>query len=80
LLAIVLLMAKIANAEDKLAGESFRDRLSDGQPCPDCPEMMVIPAGSFIVGSPPNEVGRSTTNPEGPQRKVTIGTPFAVGR
>src|SRR5262245_42030796 len=42
-LAIVLLVAQIAQAEDKLAGESFRDLLTDGQPCPDCPEMMVIP-------------------------------------
>src|SRR5262245_54618755 len=78
-LVIVLLVAQMAQAEDKLAGESFRDRLSDGQPCPDCPEMVVIPAGSFIVGSPSDEEGRSNLNPE-PQREVTIGRPFAIGK
>jgi formylglycine-generating enzyme required for sulfatase activity len=77
---IMLVAPPVAHAEEKQPGESFRDRLVDGQPCPDCPEMIVIPAGSFIMGSPPHEVGRSTTNPEGPQRKVTIGAPFAVGR
>jgi formylglycine-generating enzyme required for sulfatase activity len=78
-LAIALLVAQMAQAEDKLAGESFRDRLSDGQACLDCPEMVVIPAGSFILGSPSDEEGRSYLNAE-PQRKVTIGRPFAIGK
>jgi len=34
--------------------------------------------GSFMMGSPANEAGRS--NDEGPQHKVTIGRPFAVGK
>ncbi len=42
------------------------------------PEMVVIPAGKFIMGSPSNEDGRS--NNEGPQHEVTISNPFAVGR
>ena len=46
--------------------------------CPDCPEMVVIPAGTFIMGSPPNEAERN--NDEGPQLKVTIAKPFAVGK
>ena len=51
-------------------GDVFRD-------CPDCPEMVVVPAGSFTMGSPPSEEGRSDS--EGPQHEVTIGSKFAVG-
>jgi hypothetical protein len=46
--------------------------------CASCPEMVVVPGGSFIMGSPANEAGRSID--EGPQRKVTIRQPFAVGK
>jgi len=42
------------------------------------PEMVVVPAGSFTMGSPGSEVGRY--DDEGPQHKVTIGRPFAVGK
>ena len=40
--------------------------------------MVVVPAGSFTMGSPLREEGRDTG--EGPQRKVTIPRPFAAGR
>ena len=53
------------------SGESFRD-------CDVCPEMVVVPAGSFTMGSPPSEEGRDSD--EGPQRRVTIARPFAVGK
>jgi formylglycine-generating enzyme required for sulfatase activity len=53
------------------SGESFRD-------CPDCPEMVVVPAGSFMMGSPASEPGHHDI--EGPQRRVTIARPFAVGK
>ena len=33
------------------SGESFKD-------CPDCPEMVAVPAGSFSMGSPENEPER----------------------
>ncbi len=47
-----------------LDGQIFRD-------CDDaCPEMVVIPAGNFLMGSPANEAGRS--NDEGRQHQVTI--------
>ena len=39
--------------------------------------MVVVPAGSFTMGSPPSEEGRY--DKEGPQHEVTIGFPFAVG-
>src|SRR5262249_39678827 len=43
-----------------------------------CPEMVVVPTGSFMMGSPQSETGR--VKDEGPQHKVTLGKPFAVGR
>lgn len=53
------------------AGEQLRE-------CNACPEMIVVPAGSFTIGSPPEEAGRR--NDEGPQRVIRVGRPFAVGR
>src|SRR5262245_27551072 len=52
-------------------GRVFRD-------CAECPEMVVLPAGAFIMGSPASEPGR--LDPEGPPHRVTIARPFAVGR
>jgi len=46
--------------------------------CANCPEMMVVPAGSFTRGSPTSEPGHSAD--EGPQHTVTIARQFAVGR
>jgi formylglycine-generating enzyme required for sulfatase activity len=46
--------------------------------CDCCPEMVVVPAGSFTMGSPGSEAGRSAE--EGPQHTVTFAHPFAVGR
>jgi formylglycine-generating enzyme required for sulfatase activity len=43
-----------------------------------CPAMIVVPAGSFRMGSPATEADRSPN--EGPQHEVTIAKPFAVGR
>jgi formylglycine-generating enzyme required for sulfatase activity/ankyrin repeat protein/mono/diheme cytochrome c family protein len=43
--------------------EVFRD-------CSDCPEMVTIPAGEFIMGSDVAESGRSDR--EGPQRRVRV--------
>jgi formylglycine-generating enzyme required for sulfatase activity len=46
--------------------------------CDKCPEMIVVPAGNFTMGSPANELERETW--EGPQHKVTFARQFAVGR
>jgi len=51
-------------------GERFRD-------CPTCPQMVVLPAGAFTMGSPPDEPSRDSD--EGPLQTVTIERPFAVG-
>ena len=52
------------------AGDVFRD-------CPTCPELVAIPAGYFMMGSPASEEGRF--DDEGPQHQVTVGS-FALGR
>jgi hypothetical protein len=41
-------------------------------------EFVLIPAGTFLMGSPDDEEGR--TDPEGPQHEVTIGKPFYMGK
>jgi formylglycine-generating enzyme required for sulfatase activity len=46
--------------------------------CADCPVMVVVPAGEFMMGSPANEKDRSDI--EGPQHKVTIVRPFTVAK
>lgn len=51
-------------------GEVFRD-------CDVCPEMVVVPSGTFMMGSPDSEEGRRSW--EGPEHRVTIDYPFAVG-
>lgn len=46
--------------------------------CDYCPELVVIPSGSFVMGSPDNEAARG--NDEGPQRTVSINYALAVGK
>ena len=43
----------------------------------DRPEMVLLQAGSFLMGSPHSEAGRSD---EGPQHAVLIAEPFALGK
>ena len=53
-----------------VAGERFKD-------CAECPEMVVVGAGNFLMGSPAAEADRK--DDEGPQRRVTLSAPFALG-
>jgi formylglycine-generating enzyme required for sulfatase activity len=60
------------------SGESFQDcwkTASNAQACG--PEMVVIPPGEFLMGSPENEEGRNAD--EGPQHKVRMPAPLGVG-
>ncbi|MEC9367217.1 MAG: formylglycine-generating enzyme family protein [Pseudomonadota bacterium] len=53
------------------AGAEFED-------CGGCPKMVVVPAGSFVMGSPRGEKNHEPG--EAPQQKVRIASPFAVGK
>jgi formylglycine-generating enzyme required for sulfatase activity len=53
-------------------GDSFKE-CANG-----CPEMVVVPAGAFTMGSPISELGRQDN--EGPQHRVVIAAPFAVSK
>ncbi len=51
------------------AKQSFKE-------CTDCPEMIVVPGGSFVMGSPEGQGAED----EQPQHNVTIAEPFAVSK
>jgi formylglycine-generating enzyme required for sulfatase activity len=76
-LILLLLLPAVADAQKRRDGAAagaareFRD-------CPDCPTMVLVPAGEFMMGSPPSERGRNPD--EGPQRKVVFAQPFAAGK
>ena len=53
-------------------GDSFKECAKD------CPGMVVVPAGEFMMGSPANEQGHQDN--EEPLHRVKIAHPFAVSR
>lgn len=55
---------------EREAGEVFRD-------CEECPEMVVVPSGDFLMGSPEDEEGRD--DDEGPRHRVHLKA-FALAR
>lgn len=62
-------------AEARLSrGAEFRE-------CPNCPMMVVVPEGNFMMGSGTEEIQEgSASKDEGPSHGVTIARPFAVGK
>jgi len=48
--------------------------LTEFKDCEACPQMVLIPAGEFTMGSPPSEQQAEA------QHRVTIATPFAIGK
>src|SRR4029077_14320875 len=54
------------------SAHAFRD-------CPECPEMVVVPAGRFTMGAPPHEEVAVELQRE-VQVQVNIAAPFTVGR
>lgn len=68
-ISLLLLTASVARAEE------HRDR--EFQECTDCPVMVAVPAGKFVMGSPGTEAGRFDV--EGPQHVVAVKA-FALGK
>ncbi len=68
-----------SGVQTKVQGENkclaIKETFSD---CNGCPEMVVVPAGSFMMGSPADEKDRQ--DDEGPQHKVALSSAFAVGK
>lgn len=74
LMVLAFLTSAVQARRDTAASNeprSFRD-------CPVCPEMVPLPTGEFLMGSPESELGRGKD--EGPQHRVTIAQPIAVGK
>ncbi|MCY3704446.1 MAG: SUMF1/EgtB/PvdO family nonheme iron enzyme [Gammaproteobacteria bacterium] len=71
-LALLLLPGcmRPVSAQQPGPGTVFRD-------CEACPEMVVVPPGSFMMGSPRTPRGMYVD--EGPRHRATIGYPLAVG-
>ncbi len=79
--ALGLLVAACAQTIPPMKpGTSFRD-------CPECPEMIVVPAGSFMMGASEGEAEGMTAGArhhvkwawERPRHTVTMDRPFALG-
>jgi formylglycine-generating enzyme required for sulfatase activity len=66
-LFVLIVLVFVPGAYGQVA---FRD-------CAECPEMVAIPAGTFMMGSPADEPGRADN--EGPQRRVAVRA-FAAGK
>lgn len=66
----VALGAPTLQADDP-GGEIFRD-------CDDCPELVVVPAGKALIGTPLGESGRQTF--EAAPHPIEVVKPFALGR
>lgn len=92
--SIATVSASVAVGEDsyELIDGRVVSPLEIFQECDVCPEMIVLPTGSFMMGAPPEESAaidfRTELPPgevrgkrsEGPVHQVTIDLPFAMGR
>ena len=76
---LVLFATSLLLVPEAFADPVFQDRFEDRtfKDCPDCPTMVMIPAGSFTQGSPVGEPESSTS--ERPERTVNVPA-FALGQ
>ncbi|MEQ8510259.1 MAG: formylglycine-generating enzyme family protein [Rhodospirillaceae bacterium] len=74
IIALLFLMPSLAFAQFLAPGAEFSD-------CPTCPQMVVIPPGTFQMGSDEIDIMRGDIpRTRGPVRTVTIAEPFAAGK
>ena len=68
-----------------LTGCSLQPADEIARDCAVCPEMITLPAGSYLMGAAEDDrlidprTGKPATN-DGPQHRVTLAEPFAIGR
>jgi formylglycine-generating enzyme required for sulfatase activity len=80
LVAALLVMAAELHSAQGQKPATLKPALKAGQTfkeCRNCPEMVVVPAGVFMMGSPANEPERRENEP---QHKVSISRAFAIGK
>ncbi|MBM3515598.1 MAG: formylglycine-generating enzyme family protein [Alphaproteobacteria bacterium] len=70
-LPIVVALGLSACAQGGGAAAPLRD-------CVECPVLVIVPAGQFVMGSPADDPQREQD--EGPARQVTIAKPLAMGK
>jgi sulfatase modifying factor 1 len=74
LLMACLSLSSLAEAQEHKLGSSFRD-------CPEvCPEVVVIPPGSYLMGAAPDDPHQNPAGEEQPQHRVKISYALAVGK
>ncbi|MBK7117496.1 MAG: formylglycine-generating enzyme family protein [Proteobacteria bacterium] len=70
LVVVAVLIAPVASAAGRQPKPGARI-----QECRNCPELVVLPAGTFLMGSPASEPER---DPDEPQHRVTLTRSFAI--
>jgi formylglycine-generating enzyme required for sulfatase activity len=93
--ALVVLVGAVCSATKAGSEEQVRSARQTFRDCANCPEMVMIPAGRFLMGSSEKDIARDVadTTPfneagyakermkfEQPQHPVEIAKPFALGR
>ena len=70
-------VADAKTGQGQLAGQSARDLHYEGEfrDCPQCPRMVVVPAGSYEMGSPSGK----GADDEAHRHRVTLPAPIAIG-
>lgn len=76
----MLALAVVVAAIPSLAADSTREAGATFRDCEGCPEMIVIPAGSFVMGTPAAERAAGANAAEGEVVVMTLERPFALSK
>ena len=87
MLSTVFIFAVIAFGQDKKSASAASTPGGVFRDCPECPEMVVIPAGNFTMGSSASErswaashgASPESVSDESPQHNVSLRS-FALGK